>query len=233
MLEVRDVVAGYGRGTVLQGLSLSVDRGEVVGILGRNGMGKTSLIRVLAGLLRVREGSITLDGTDLTQAPVHARSTHGIAVVPQGRGVFGELTVKENLQLGRLAAGSRSRPGRLDEVLAYFPRLGERGSQQAGTLSGGEQQMLAIGRALMAEPQLLLLDEPSDGIMPVLVQQISKNIVDINRNEGLTIVVVEQNVPMVRSMARRCVLLERGRIIADGTVEALTDSGQLEQHLGV
>lgn len=233
MLEVRDIVAGYGRGTVLQGLSLSVQRGEVVGILGRNGMGKTSLIRALAGLLRIREGSIFLDGTDLSHAPAHARAPHGIAVVPQGRGVFAELTVNENLQLGRMAAGKRSRPGRLKEVLGYFPRLGERGAQAAGTLSGGEQQMLAIGRALMAEPQLLLLDEPSDGIMPVLVQQIVKNIIDINRNEGLTIVVVEQNVPMVRSMAGRCLLLESGRVIADGMFEALADSGQLEQHLGV
>jgi ABC-type branched-subunit amino acid transport system ATPase component len=233
MLEVRDVVAGYGNGTVLHGLSLSVQRGEIVGILGRNGMGKTSLIRAVAGLLRLREGTIRLDDVDLSRAPAHARAHHGIAVVPQGRGVFPDLTVDENLRLGRMAAGKRSRPGRLKEVLDYFPRLGERGSQAAGTLSGGEQQMLAIGRALMAEPQLLLLDEPSDGIMPVLVQQIAQNIVDINRNEGLTTVVVEQNVPMVRSMAGRCLLLEGGLVIAEGLLDTLADSGRLEQHLGV
>ncbi|WP_030614800.1 ABC transporter ATP-binding protein [Streptomyces fulvoviolaceus] len=233
MLEVRDVVAGYGNGTVLHGLSLSVQRGEIVGILGRNGMGKTSLIRAVAGLLRLREGTVRLDDIDLSRAPAHARAQHGIAVVPQGRGVFPDLTVDENLKLGRMAAGKRSRPGRLGEVLDYFPRLGERGSQAAGTLSGGEQQMLAIGRALMSEPQLLLLDEPSDGIMPVLVQQIAQNIVDINRNEGLTTVVVEQNVPMVRSMAGRCLLLEGGQVIAEGLLDALADSGRLEQHLGV
>lgn len=233
MLKIRDVVAGYGNGTVLHSLSLSVQRGEIVGILGRNGMGKTSLIRAVAGLLRIREGGIWLDDIDLSRAPAHARALHGIAVVPQGRGVFPDLTVDENLQLGRLAAGKKSRTGRLGEVLDYFPRLGERGSQAAGTLSGGEQQMLAIGRALMAEPQLLLLDEPSDGIMPVLVQQIAQNIVDINRNEGLTTVIVEQNVPMVRSMAGRCLLLESGQVIAEGLLDALASSGQLEQHLGV
>jgi ABC-type branched-subunit amino acid transport system ATPase component len=233
MLEVRDVVAGYGSGTVLGGLSLSVNRGEIVGILGRNGMGKSSLIRAVAGLLRIREGSIRLGDIDLSHAPAHARARHGIAVVPQGRGVFADLTVNENLQLGRMAAGKRSRRGRLREVLEYFPRLGERGSQAAGTLSGGELQMLAIGRALMAEPQLLLLDEPSDGIMPVLVRQIAENIVEINRNEGLTTVVVEQNVPMVQSMATRCLLLEGGQVIAEGLFESLASTGQLEHHLGV
>ena len=233
MLQVTDVVAGYGRGVVLHDLSLSVQEGEVLGVLGRNGMGKSTLIRVLAGLLKIRSGHLQVGDTDLTRAPAHVRTRHGIAVVPQGRGVFGELTVSENLKLGRLAAGGRVRQGRLQEVLDYFPRLAERPKQRAGTMSGGEQQMLAIARAMMAEPRILLLDEPSDGIMPMLVQQIADNIKDINRKEGLTTVVVEQNVPMVARMSTRCLILESGRIVANGPIEELMATGEVEQHLGV
>ncbi len=233
MLQVTDVVAGYGRGVVLDEISLSVDEGEILGVLGRNGMGKSTLIRVLAGLLKVKSGHLHVGDVDLTRAPAHARTKHGIAVVPQGRGVFGDLTVTENLKLGRLAAGQRVRPGRLEEVLEYFPRLAERPKQRAGTMSGGEQQMLAIARAVMTEPRLLLLDEPSDGIMPMLVQQIAENIKDINRKEGLTTVVVEQNVPMVARMSSRCLILEGGRIVANGAFEELMASGEVEAHLGV
>lgn len=233
MLQVTDVVAGYGRGVVLRELSLSVDEGEILGVLGRNGMGKSTLIRVLAGLLRVKSGRLQVSGADLTRAPAHARARHGIAVVPQGRGVFSDLSVKENLRLGSLAAGKRVREGRLREVLGYFPRLAERPQQRAGTLSGGEQQMLAIARAMMAEPRILLLDEPSDGIMPVLVQQIADNIREINLKEGLTTVVVEQNVPMVSRMSNRCLILESGRIVASGSMRELTAKGEVERHLGV
>lgn len=233
MLQVTDVIAGYGRGVVLRELSLSVDDGEVLGVLGRNGMGKSTLIRVLAGLLRIKSGRLEVGGANLTRAPAHIRSRHGIAVVPQGRGVFSDLSVNENLQLGRLAAGKRTREGRLREVLDYFPRLAERPRQRAGTLSGGEQQMLAIARAMMAEPRILLLDEPSDGIMPVLVQQIADNIKEINLKEGLTTVVVEQNVPMISRMSSRCLILESGRIVANGSVEQLTAAGEVERHLGV
>jgi ABC-type branched-subunit amino acid transport system ATPase component len=233
MLQVTNVVAGYGRGVVLHDLSLSVEEGEILGVLGRNGMGKSTLIRVLAGLLKIRSGHLQVGDTDLTKASAHVRTRHGIAVVPQGRGVFADLTVTENLKLGRLAAGGRVRAGRLQEVLDYFPRLAERPKQRAGTMSGGEQQMLAIARAMMTEPRILLLDEPSDGIMPVLVQQIADDIKDINRKEGLTTVVVEQNVPMVTRMSTRCLILEGGRIVANGPVKDLVASGEVEQHLGV
>lgn len=233
MLNVTDVVAGYGRGVVLHDLSVSVQDGEVLGVLGRNGMGKSTLIRVLAGLLQIRSGRLEVDGADLTRAPAHARARHGIAVVPQGRGVFADLTVTENLQLGRLAAGDRASERRLQEVLRYFPRLAERPRQRAGTMSGGEQQMLAIARAMMAEPRILLLDEPSEGIMPVLVQQIADNVRDINEREGLTTVVVEQNVPMVSRMASRCMILESGRIVATGSPAELTALGEIERRLGV
>jgi ABC-type branched-subunit amino acid transport system ATPase component len=233
MLSLTAVAAGYGRGVVLHELSFDVGDGEVVGVLGRNGMGKTTLIRVLAGLLRIRSGAVSIDGQDVTRSPPHERAAHGVAVVPQGRGLFPELTVDENLKLGRMAAGRRQRAGRIDEVFDHFPTLAERRRQSAGTMSGGEQQMLAIGRALMAEPKLLLLDEPSDGIMPVLVQQIARDISEINRREGLTTVVVEQNVPMISSMSRRCLILEGGQIVAEGTPQALTESGEIERHLGV
>jgi ABC-type branched-subunit amino acid transport system ATPase component len=233
MLDVSNVVAGYGRGVVLHDLSMSVQEGEILGILGRNGMGKSTLIRVLAGLLGIRSGRLEVNGADLTRAPAHARARHGIAVVPQGRGVFAELTVDENLRLGRLAAGERVREGRLKEILGYFPRLAERPSQKAGTMSGGEQQMLAIARAMMAEPRILLLDEPSDGIMPVLVQQIADNVREINEREGLTTVVVEQNVPMVSRMASRCLILESGTIVAGGSPTELAAAGEIERHLGV
>lgn len=233
MLNVTDVVAGYGRGVVLRDLSLSVEEGEILGVLGRNGMGKSTLIRVLAGLLNIRSGRLEISGADLTHAPAHVRARHGIVVVPQGRGVFADLTVSENLQLGRLAAGARVRDGRLHEVLDYFPRLAERPKQRAGTMSGGEQQMLALARAMMAEPRILLLDEPSDGIMPVLVQQIAENIRDINQKEGLTTVLVEQNVPMVSRMATRCLILESGRIVASGSPAELAAKGEIERHLGV
>lgn len=233
MLQVTDVVAGYGRGVVLHDLSLSVEEGEVLGVLGRNGMGKSTLIRVLAGLLKIRSGRLQVEDADLTRSPAHVRARHGIAVVPQGRGVFGDLTVSENLKLGRLAAGGRVHQGRIQEVLNYFPRLAERPKQRAGTMSGGEQQMLAIARAMMAEPRILLLDEPSDGIMPMLVQQIADNIKEINRKEGLTTVVVEQNVPMVSRMSTRCLILEGGRIVANGAIEELKATGEVERHLGV
>lgn len=233
MLSLTNIVAGYGRGIVLHELSMSVEKGEVLGVLGRNGMGKSTLIRVLAGLLHIRSGRLEVNGADLSRAPAHVRAHHGIAVVPQGRGVFAELTVTENLELGRLAAGKRVRSQRHKEVLGYFPRLAERPQQRAGTLSGGEQQMLAIARAMMAEPRILLLDEPSDGIMPVLVQQIADNIRDINRNEGLTTVVVEQNVPMVSRMATRCLVLESGRIVAGGSLDELMATGEIERRLGV
>jgi ABC-type branched-subunit amino acid transport system ATPase component len=233
MLRVEEVQAGYGRGVILHGLSMSVEAGEVLGILGRNGMGKSTLIKVLAGLLKVRSGRLEVDGADLTRAGPHVRARHGVAVVPQGRGIFPDLTVNENLRFGKLAAGDRAKEGRLDEVLAYFPRLEERRRQRAGSMSGGEQQMLAIARAMMAEPRILLLDEPSDGIMPILVQQIARNLRDINQSEGLTTVVVEQNVPMVESMATRCLILEGGRIVAGGTPAELNASGDIERHLGV
>ncbi len=231
-LVVQNVTAGYGNITVLHDLSLTVADGAILGVLGRNGMGKSTLIRCLAGLIIPQAGTITLDGEDITRLPPHQRARRGITTVVQGRGIFPRLTVMENLEMGRVAAGGRKR-NRLDEVLGYFPRLKERLAQDAGTMSGGEQQMLAIGRGLMTDPKVMLLDEPSDGIMPTLVKQIGVTLCEINRRENTTIVIVEQNVPMVFSMAQYCIVLEKGRLVAEGTCDDVSRSDVLLEYLAI
>ena len=231
-LEVRDVTAGYGSITVLRQLSLSVGEASILGVLGRNGMGKTTLIRTLAGLIVPSEGTITLNGRDITHLPPHERASMGVTTVVQDRGIFPRLTVHENLEMGRKASGKVKR-NRLDEVLGYFPILGERLSQLAGTMSGGEQQMLAIGRGLMTDPSLMLLDEPSDGIMPTLVQEIGETLAEINRQEGTAIVLVEQNLPMVFAMAQYCVVLEKGRLVAEGSCDEVSGSEVLREYLAI
>jgi len=231
-LVVDRVTAGYGPITVLRDVSFAVEHGEILGVLGRNGMGKTTLIRCLAGLIRPSQGSISLDGRDFTHLPPHVRARRGIATVVQGRGIFPRLTVRENLEMGRIAGGGAKR-SRLDEVIGYFPRLGERRTQAAGTLSGGEQQMLAIGRGLMTDPAVMLLDEPSDGIMPMLVQQIARIVQQINERAGLTVIIVEQNVPMMFGMTDRCIVLEKGRIVAQGTREEVSRSEVMKEYLAI
>ena len=231
-LEVRDITAGYGSITVLRQLSLSVPEAGILGVLGRNGMGKTTLIRTLAGLIKPSEGAITLNGQDITRFPPHERASLGVTTVVQDRGVFPRLTVHENLQMGRIASGQAKR-NRIEEVLSYFPRLRQRLGQLAGTMSGGEQQMLAIGRGLMTDPKVMLLDEPSDGIMPTLVQQIGETLGEINRQEGTAIVLVEQNLPMVFGMAQYCIVLEKGQLVAEGTSEEVSRSEVLQEYLAI
>ena len=231
-LEVRDITAGYGTITVLRQLSLSVPEAGILGVLGRNGMGKTTLIRTLAGLIQPSEGAITLNGQDITRFPPHERASLGVTTVVQDRGIFPRLTVRENLQMGRIASGQAKR-NRIEEVLSYFPRLRERLGQLAGTMSGGEQQMLAIGRGLMTDPKVMLLDEPSDGIMPTLVQQIGETLGEINRQEGTAIVLVEQNLPMVFGMAQYCIVLEKGQLVAEGTSEEVSRSEVLQEYLAI
>ncbi len=231
-LAVRNVTAGYGDITVLRDVSMTVEQGRTLGVLGRNGMGKTTLIRCLAGLIPATAGSITFEDRDITRLAPHERARRGITTVVQGRGIFPRLTVAENLEMGRIAAG---RPGRsrLEEVLDYFPQLAARLAQVASTLSGGEQQMLAVGRGLMTDPRLMLLDEPSEGIMPILVQQIAGILADINRREGLTIVIVEQNVPMVFNMTDNCIILEKGRVVAAGSREEVSRSEVMKAYLAI
>lgn len=231
-LEVESIDAGYGAISVLRSLSLAVGSAEVLGVLGRNGMGKTTLIRALAGLIIPTAGLIRFDGRDITKLPAHERARLGITTVIQGRGMFPKLTVRESLEMGRIASG-RVRRDRTKEVLEYFPQLRDRLGQLAGTMSGGEQQMLAIGRGLMTDPRLMLLDEPSDGIMPTLVRQVAETLVRINRNEGMTIIIVEQNVPMVFAMAERCIILEKGRIVAGGSREEVSGTELMQQYLAI
>jgi branched-chain amino acid transport system ATP-binding protein len=220
MLEVRDLLVSYGEIRAVKGISLSVAAGEIVALLGANGAGKTTTLKTVSGLLAPRAGEIRLDGESLRGMPPHLIVRKGIAHVPEGRHVFNRLTVYENLEMGAYARSDAGVAADLDRVFALFPRLWERRRQRAGTLSGGEQQMLAIGRALMANPRLLLLDEPSMGLAPVLVEQIFETIQSINR-QGTTVLLVEQNAALALEVATRAYVLETGTIVLSGAAADL------------
>jgi urea ABC transporter ATP-binding protein UrtE len=235
MLQVSDIHAAYGSAPVLTGVDLALQAGEVLGLLGRNGVGKSTLLRVLIGLLRPTRGEVALDGTHLVGLSPHRVARHGVAFVPQGRGIFAKLTVRENLLVG-----TRARTGRVDrnatipeEVFGYFPILRERLDQHGGTLSGGQQQMLAIARALCGRPRLLLLDEPSEGIQPNIVQEIGRLIRRIVEGTGTAVLLVEQNLDMALQVARRVVIMEKGRIVHEGKAEELRDETILRRHLAI
>lgn len=231
-LEVESLTAGYGAIPVLRKVTFDVPTGGIIAVLGRNGMGKTTLVRALAGLIPAAAGRILLDGDDVTGLPAHERSARGFATIVQGRGIFPRLTVRENLEMGRIAS-RRTKADRLEEVLGYFPRLGERLRQFGGTMSGGEQQMLAIGCGLMTDPKAMLLDEPSDGIMPTLVEQIAVTLARINRERGMTILVVEQNIPMAMRMASQFVVIEKGELVARHDLAEVGDGSLLHDYLAI
>ncbi|WP_428926789.1 ABC transporter ATP-binding protein [Marinibacterium sp. SX1] len=233
MLECSDLTLAYGKHVALDGVSLRVDAGEMVAILGANGAGKSSLLGAIGGRVRPRAGQVRLDGADLLDMPDHARVGRGIALVPEGRGIFPGLSVADNLALGANPAHARAgADARRAEVLALFPRLAERQAQLAGTMSGGEQQMVAIGRALMSAPRLLLLDEPSLGLAPIVVQEVFAALARIRRT-GLTILIVEQNARATLALADRAYLLEAGRITGSGPAETLrTDPAVVRAFLG-
>lgn len=212
VFEVNDVRAGYGHVPVLHGVSLALAAGDALGIVGHNGMGKTTLLKALMGLLPVTSGVITLDGVDITREPAHARSRLGIAYVPQGRGILPALTALDNLRLAWSRETEETEQESLDRVLALFPRLTQLLDRRGGSLSGGEQQLLALARALMASPWMLLLDEPSEGIQPSIVQEIGQTLSTLRRDAGLTMIVVEQNLDLVLDVANRIAVLEKGRI---------------------
>ena len=224
MLEVRDVHAYYGHVHALKGISLSVAPGEIVALIGANGAGKSTTLRAVSGLLKLRQGEIVINGRPISGMPAHQVVYLGVSHSPEGRKIFSTLTVNENLSMGAYALGGAKE--RIEEhrerVYALFPRLRERRTQLAGTLSGGEQQMLAIGRALMNDPKLLLLDEPSLGLAPLLVRTIFETIREINQS-GVTILLVEQNARMALRLAHRACVLETGRIVLSGTGAELLD----------
>ena len=228
MLKVESIDVAYGEIRALKGVGLEVGRGEIVTILGNNGAGKTTTLKTISGLLHPTRGAIMLEDESLLAVPPHAIVSRGIAHVPEGRRIFNRLTVRENLMMGAYLRSDAGVGTDLERVFGLFPRLAERVTQVAGTLSGGEQQMLAIGRALMANPRLLLLDEPSMGLAPVLVQQIFDTISDINRL-GMTILLVEQNAAMALSIAHRGYVLETGSIALAGTAAELSENADVRR----
>jgi branched-chain amino acid transport system ATP-binding protein len=236
LLEARDIVVHYGRIKALHGVSLVVRKGELVTLLGSNGAGKTTIMRAISGLRPLTSGSVWFEGSDISRVKAHRRVTEGLIQAPEGRGVFPGMSVVENLEMGcygRKFPSKAEHKERLDWVLETFPRLAERRNQVGGTLSGGEQQMLAIGRALMARPEVLLLDEPSMGLAPMVISQIFKIIADINA-QGTTVLLVEQNAQQALTRSDRAYILETGEITREGKArELLEDDSIRAAYLGV
>jgi branched-chain amino acid transport system ATP-binding protein len=229
MLEIKDVHTYYGQMAALKGVSLTVDEGEIVALIGANGAGKSTMLRAISGLVRPRQGEIALAGKRIDGLPPHRVTALGVAHAPEGRRIFPAMTVRENLEMGAfLRPDPAAMKSSMERVFALFPRLRERVSQKAGTLSGSEQQMVAIGRALMADPRILLLDEPSMGLAPNLVDLIFDIIVDINR-QGTTILLVEQNALMALSTANRGYVLQTGRIILHDTATRLRENQMIRK----
>ncbi len=233
LLEVNEIHVHYGGIEALKGVSLSVEEGEVVTLIGSNGAGKSTTLRAITGLTPASSGSVVIDGEDVTRVPAHEIVDHGIALSPEGRHCFSRMTVRENLDLGAYRRRKDTSVAEdLERVFELFPRLKEREKQKAGTMSGGEQQMLAMGRALMAKPKVLLLDEPSMGLAPNLVQRIYETIAEINRG-GMTILLVEQNANYALDVSRRGYVLETGRVVLEGESDKLrTDPDVQRAYLG-
>ena len=223
MLQVQNLTAGYGSLTVLNGVSLSLANGARLGVFGHNGAGKTTLLRCIVGAVRPRDGRVDLDGTDIGVATVAENVRRGIAFVPQGHNVFPNLTVEKNLRI----AGLLFDPSFVTQVYELFPVLAERCRQRAGSMSGGEQQMLALGMALMTKPKWLLLDEPSTGLAPVIVRNVMRRLADINERTGVGLIVVEQNVPATLKMVEQAVILRSGQIAFQGSAEELSRNTDL------
>jgi len=243
MLEVAGVHTYYGESHILHGVSLEVRAGEAVAVLGRNGVGKTTLIRSVVGFTPPRRGTIRYDGQEIQRLPPYRIARAGLALVPQGRRIFAPLSVLENLRIGERRSHAASRPGHprferhssssLQTIQELFPRLRERGAQNAGTLSGGEQQMLAIGRALMTDPRLLVLDEPSEGLAPLIVREIGRVLLQL-KAAGLSILLVEQNVQLALRVADRVYVMSKGQIVYHGASSALdADEDVKRRFLGI
>lgn len=233
ILNLNQVHAGYGEIKVLKNITFNLLTGEILGILGRNGMGKSTLIKTIAGLIKPHYGNIYFENQDITFFESFKKAKCGITTVIQGRGIFSDLTVFENLIFGKIASG-KEKEDKTEEVFSYFPRLKERIKQKAGTLSGGEQQMLAIGRGLMTNPTLILLDEPSDGIMPKLVHEIGDTILKINKEQQLSFIIVEQNLSLIKKVTTKYIILEKGKIVKTGeTAQMKQDKNEIDKYLSI
>jgi urea ABC transporter ATP-binding protein UrtE len=234
MLKLEDVRAGYGRTTVLDGLDLEVAEGSMVALLGRNGVGKTTTLRAIMGEVPVAAGRITFAGRDITRAATHARARGGLAYVPQGRQIFPALSVAENLRVVGYAAGGRDWRVRMHELLKEFPVLSEKLDAPGGSLSGGQQQILALARALMSVPRVLLLDEPSEGIQPSIVDEIAAVVSELNQERGITVVLVEQNLDFAARVATHAYLMDKGRIVRDLPSQQMLEDRDLQhEYMGV
>ncbi|TMF47827.1 MAG: ABC transporter ATP-binding protein [Chloroflexi bacterium] len=234
VLQVTDLRAGYGSTPVLTGVNLKVGEGEVVALMGRNGMGKTTLLRTVMGLLPARGGSIRWKGgQEISKLPTHLRARLGLGYVPQGRDIFPGLTVRENLRLGGMAAGHDG-TRQLEDVLALFPMLPEKLSARGASLSGGQQQLLALARALVAGPKVLLLDEPSEGIQPSILEQIVERIRTINRQEGIAVLLVEQNIQFAAALADRAYIMNKGVVVRELPMARIVDDPEIQrEYMGV
>ncbi len=228
LLKVEDINVYYGAIHAIKGVSFHVDEGEIVTLIGANGAGKSTTLQTVSGLLRSKTGSITFEGKSISGVPAHTLVSHGLAHVPEGRRIFLQMTVEENLEMGAFTQPNANTASSMETVFAQFPRLEERRRQIAGTLSGGEQQMLAMGRALMSHPKLLMLDEPSMGLAPILVEQIFDIIRELHK-AGTTILLVEQNAQMALSVADRAYVLETGKITLSGTGAELAQSDAVKK----
>ncbi|ELZ13349.1 ABC transporter [Haloterrigena salina JCM 13891] len=232
MLELTNLRASYGKTPILRGVDVTVDEGEIVGVMGKNGVGKTTLIKAVVGLLEADEGTVVFDGEDVTDEPADVRARRGMGYIPQGRDVFPELTVEENLRMGETINEGDDRL-QYEAVYDYFPILEERRDQEAGTMSGGQQQMLAIGRALIGNPELLLLDEPSEGVQPSIVQDITRDLRSVNEEVGTTICFVEQNLHVVQNLAERCYAIDKGEIVDELGPDRLESRDAVTEYLAV
>ena len=222
MLELSNVEVSYGRSRIVNGISLTVADDDIMVVLGRNGVGKTTLLKSIIGLLPTGAGSLALDGQDITRVPAWKRNRMGIAYVPQGREIFPKLTVRENLVMGGIAHGN-SFEQKAEEIFGYFPALKQHLSRKGGVLSGGQQQQLAIARALMADPKVLLLDEPTEGIQPNVVQEIAGILVRYHREKRVPVIVVEQNLEFARRVGSSFAMIQKGQVMAQGAIGELTD----------
>lgn len=216
MLQIKDLHAGYGGSSIIQGVSLQIKAGEKICILGRNGVGKTTLLKSIMGILKPTKGSIIYQGEDITSTKIYRRSRLGLAYVPQGREIFPFLTVKENLLMGCIARNMSEQEKLIKEILEYFPALGAHLERKGGVLSGGQQQQLAIARALISKPKILFLDEPSEGIQPSVIQEIIETLIHIQKEQNLSLFIVEQNLDFVSKIAERFYVMEKGMIIREG-----------------